>query len=109
MTPGLRLILLLFALIGFGGTGAALAVARYRKVADGDRDVGMIGVAGMLLLFGVLCAAVGVGLSGVLAFGGVVVWASYLFMAQHMGIFRIDAGDGPFTEEEWTEESPRTR
>lgn len=107
MTPGLRIILLLFAIVGFGGAGASIAVARYRHIADGERDLGMVGVASMLFLFGSLCTLVGAGLAGVLAFGGVVMWGAYLFMAQHMGMFRIDAGGSSSAEEETTEESRR--
>ncbi|HEX7052208.1 MAG TPA: hypothetical protein VF188_18510 [Longimicrobiales bacterium] len=107
MTEGLRLLLLLFALIGFGGAGASLAVARYRRLEDGARDLGMLGVAGMLLTFGVLCTAVAAGLAGILAFGGVVVWASYALMGQHIGLFRIEVGRPPSAEEEETEQSRR--
>lgn len=89
MDAGLRVILLLFALVGFGGTGASLGVARYRQVADGERDIGMLGVALMLFIFGALCTAVAAGASGILAFGGVAMWASYVLMAQHLGLFRV--------------------
>lgn len=92
MTAGLHLVLLLFALIGFAGAGAALAVARSRQLADGEYDTGMLGVAGMLLGFGTLCTAVGSGLLGVLAFGGVLLWAGYVMTAQRVGLFRIETG-----------------
>ncbi|MFW6079756.1 MAG: hypothetical protein ACODAE_09050 [Gemmatimonadota bacterium] len=108
MTVGLQIILLLFAVVGFGGTGASLAVARYRRLADGERDLGMWCVAAMLFLFGALCTGVGVGLSGILAFGGVVILVSYMFMARQMGMFEVDSGgDSPPTETEPTEESRR--
>jgi hypothetical protein len=107
MTQGLRFVLLIFALVGFAGAGASLAVARYRKLADGERDLGMMGVAVMLFIFGALCTLIGAGFAGVFAFGGVVVWASYLFMAQRLGIFRIEAGGPPSAEEEATEEPKR--
>lgn len=90
MGVGLEIILLLFAVIGFGGAGASLAVARCRWLEEGDRDVGMWGVAGMLFVFGALCTVVASGLSGVCAFGLVSVWASYVVMAQHLGMFRIE-------------------
>lgn len=107
MTVGLKLILLLFAVVGFGGTGASLAVARYRHLCDGERDFGMICVAAMLFAFGALCAGVGTGLSGILAFGGVVMLAGYLFMARQMGLFEVDAGGSPPAQSEPTEESRR--
>jgi hypothetical protein len=108
MAEGLRIVLLLFAALGFGGAGSALAVARYRQLSDGELDMGMVGVAIMLSLFGVLCTVVGAGWLGVLAFGGVVIWASYVFMAQQMGLFRIDAPrPASEEEEESTEESRR--
>ncbi|HEX6940925.1 MAG TPA: hypothetical protein VF158_16020 [Longimicrobiales bacterium] len=109
MSYGLQLVLLLFAVVGFGGAGASLAVARHRRLADGERDLGMLAVAAMLFVFGALCTVVGVGLAGVFAFGGVVVWASYVFMAQHMGLFRIEPNQPPpFSEEEEAEEHGRT-
>jgi len=100
---GLDIILLLFALVGFGGTGASLAVARSRWLDEGDRDLGMWGVAGMLLVFGALCTLVATGVSGVCAFGSVVIWGSYVLMAQHLGVFRVEArasGRAPRPEEE---------
>ena len=91
---GLAIILLSFALVGFAGAGAALAAARCRWLEQGDRDIGMWGVAVMLAVFGALCTSVATGLSGVCAFGLVAAWASYIFMAQHLGMFRIDARPG---------------
>lgn len=104
MGEGLRVVLLLFALVGYAGAGAALAVARFRWLNGRERDPGMLGVAAMLGAFGALCTAVGTGLAGVLAFGAVAVWASYLFMARRMGMFRIEAGRPRRTEEEPAEE-----
>jgi hypothetical protein len=105
MTAGLQLVLLAFALIGFTGTGAALAVARGRYVNGGEYDAGMIGVAVMMFLFGSLCTMVGSGLLGVAAFGGVMLWAGYVVTAQRVGLFRIETG--------WLEEAcpaePRQR
>jgi len=90
MNTGLRIVLLTFALVGYVGAGAALAAARYRRVSEGERDVGMFGVALMLFCFGALCTAVGVGAGGILAVGLVFVWASYMVMAQHLGMFRVE-------------------
>ena len=105
MTAGLQLILLAFALVAYGGAGASFAVARFRRFSEGERDLGMIGVAVMLFLFGALCTIVGVGLSGVLAFGGVILLTGYVLMAQHMGLFRIESTPPPRPEEERTEET----
>lgn len=107
MSYGLQLVLLVFAVVGFGGAGASLAVARHRRLTDGERDLGMLGVAAMLFVFGTLCTVVGVGVAGVFAFGGVVLWAAYVFMAQHMGIFRVESNQAPLSEEEQPEERGR--
>ncbi len=103
MTTGLRFILLVFALVGFAGTGASLAIARQRQLADGERDLGMVGVAAMLFVFGALCTAVGAGLSGILAFGGVVLWAAYVITADRIGMFKVAAAG----VEEHTPAEPR--
>ncbi|HSJ25489.1 MAG TPA: hypothetical protein VK929_12505 [Longimicrobiales bacterium] len=100
MTAGLQVVLLVFALIGFAGAGACLAVARSRQVADGEYDTGMLGVAGMLFVFGALCTVVGSGLLGVLAFGSITLWAGYVITAQRVGLFRIETG--------WMEEARET-
>jgi hypothetical protein len=92
MHSGLRFMLMLFALVGFGGAGAAMAVARQRLAADGERDLGMLGVAGMLVAFATLCASVASGMAGVLAFGGTVLWVSYVGTAQRIGLFTIETG-----------------
>ncbi len=91
---GLAIILLVFALVGFGGAGASLAVARARWVEEADRDVGMWGVATMLGVFGALCTLVASGLAGLGALGPVAIWASYVLMAQHLGLFRIEVSAG---------------
>jgi threonine/homoserine efflux transporter RhtA len=106
MTHGLQIVLLVFAAMGYAGAGISLAVSRQRKLTEGARDLGMLGVAAMLFLFAALCTVVGVGAIGILAFGGVVLWASYLFMAQRIGLFRIESG-GPSSTEEEDSEAPR--
>ncbi|MDX1675065.1 MAG: hypothetical protein R3314_09755 [Longimicrobiales bacterium] len=88
-------MLLLFALVGFAGAGAALAVARFRFVTEAERDLGLGGIAAMFLIFGALCTLAASGLFGVLAFGGVAVWASYLLTAQRLGLFTIEARSMP--------------
>ncbi|HEX6135148.1 MAG TPA: hypothetical protein VFZ24_14360 [Longimicrobiales bacterium] len=105
MTAGLQVVLLVFAVIGFAGAGASIAVARARYVNDDERDAGMIGVAVMLFVFGALCTLVGSGLLGVVAFGGVMLWVGYVVAAQRVGLFRVETG--------WLEEThpaePRQR
>jgi uncharacterized membrane protein len=107
MTTGLRVVLLLFALVGYLGAGAALAAARYRRLAENERDVGMFGVALMLFFFGALCTMVGVGVLGVAAVGAVVLWASYAVMAQHLGMFQVEVSRLRQTEEQEPEELRR--
>ncbi|MGH7476187.1 MAG: hypothetical protein ACRELD_07850 [Longimicrobiales bacterium] len=91
MVTSLRLVLLGFALVAFAGAGSALAVIRFRRLSEGETDWGMAGVAMLLVTFAGLCTALGAGWIGLLAFGGVALWVSYLFMAQHIGLFRIEA------------------
>lgn len=90
ITTALRLVLLSFALVGYAGAGSSLAVIRQRWLTDGETDWGMAGVAVLLATFASLCTGLGVGLSGVLAFGALAVWVSYVFMAQHIGLFQVD-------------------
>jgi hypothetical protein len=99
----MRFMLLVFALVAFGGAGAALAVARHRFLSEAEKDWGMVGVAGMFAAFGALCTAAAGGLFGVLAFGGVVVWAAYVLMGQRLGLFTIETQSIPPQELEPTE------
>jgi hypothetical protein len=105
MTTGLRIILMLFAVVGFAGAGASLAVARHRFVSDRESDLGMLAVSVMLLVFATLCTAVASGIAGIFAFGGVLLWASYVVTAQRMGLFRVDVS----RLEETAIEGPRQR
>ncbi len=105
MTVGLRLVLLLFAVVGFAATGASLAVARHRFVSDRENDLGMVAVSLMLLVFASLCTLVAVGLSGVLALGSILLWASYVVTAQRIGLFQIEVN----RQEETTVAEPRQR
>lgn len=107
MVHGMRLMLLIFAMIGFSAAGAAVAVARHRLVADGERDYGLGAIAVMFALFGALCTTVASGLFGVLAFGAVVAWGSYLLMGQRLGLFSIEAGPTSPPELEPTEHTNR--
>lgn len=90
ITLGLQVVLLLFGLVGFGGAGAALAVSRCREREQQTADPGMMVVAALLAAFAALCTAIAVEPSGVFAFGGVVAWLSYVLMAQHLQIFRVE-------------------
>lgn len=109
LSAGLQIVLLLFAVVGYAGAGASLAASRHRHIEEGKPDLGLLGVAAMLMLFGALCTVVAVGFTGVLAFGAVVVWASYVLMAQHVGLFTIEAGRPPREEESPTEEPRRAK
>ena len=95
MNLGLEIVLLAFALVGYVGTGASLAVARYRSLDDGHTDIGMLGVALMLVIFGSICTSVAVGGYGVLAVGSVAIWASYVTMARQIGLFSLDVATPP--------------
>lgn len=107
MDIGLKIVLLLFALVGYIGAGASFAVARYRNLAEGERDIGMIGVALMLFMFGALCTSVAAGVWGIPVIGVVTVWTSYVAMASHMGLFSLEF-DRPETEEAYEEPRQRT-
>lgn len=100
---GMRLMLLLFALVGFAGAGAALAVARHRLMSEGERDLGLAGIALMFMAFGALCTVAASGLFGVIAFGAVSVWASYLLMARRLGLLEIDVRSRAASERERTQ------
>jgi hypothetical protein len=90
ITLALRLVLLVFAVVAYAGAGSSAAVIRQRHVVDGESDWGMAGVAGLLAAFAALCTALAVGWSGVLAFGGAAMFVSYVLMAQHIGLFKVD-------------------
>jgi len=105
MTVWLRIALLLIALATFAAGGAALGVVRMRHLHDGSTDWSMVSVAGALTVVGALCTSAATGLLGIPAFGGVTVWASYIFSAQRMGLFRVQTA----TFEEPTIEEPRHR
>jgi hypothetical protein len=82
-----------FAAIAFAGAGVAFAVGRARELSEAETDVGMRAVTALLFGFGAVCMSVATGFSGILAFGGVVAWAAYMFSAQRVGVFRLLAGD----------------
>lgn len=107
MVHGMRLMLLMFAMVGFGAAGAALAAGRYRLLGEGERDYGLIAMAAMFLTFGALCTIAASGLFGIFAFGGVVVWAGYLLMGQRLGLFSIEVHPSPPPELEPTEHRSR--
>ena len=90
MSHAITITLILFAAAGFAGAGAAYAVGRARELSEAEPDLGMRAVTVLLLSFGGICTFVAVGLTGVFAFGGVIVWASYVFSAQRVGVFEIE-------------------
>jgi hypothetical protein len=103
MVQGMRFMLLVFATVGFAAAGAAIAVARFRFLGDGERDIGLSAIAGLFLLFGALCTIAASGILGVLGFGAVVVWSAYLIMGQRLGLFSIETRPGPPPELEPSE------
>ena len=92
MTVELAAILLVFSTIGYGGAGAALAIAHNRAREEPERDLGMLGVATLLLGFAALCSGVLGGIPAVVAVGMPVTAASYLFTAQRLGLFQVRCG-----------------
>jgi hypothetical protein len=105
MMTWIRIGLLLIALAAYVAGGAALAVIRNRWLNEGRNDYGMFSVTGALLAVGSLCTAAATGLLGILAFGGVSTWASYIGTAQRLGIFHVETG----TLMEATFEEPHRR
>jgi hypothetical protein len=105
MTAWIRIGLLLIALVTFAAGGAALGVVRMRGLHDGGADWSMISVAFALISVGGVCTAAATGFLGILAFGGVTVWASYILTAQRIGLFRVQST----TFEEPTIEEPHHR
>ena len=91
-TAVLQVMLLTFAMAGFGGGGASLAVVRSRYALYGERDAGMIAVAAMLFVFGAVCCAVEWGMLGVVAVGSFSAWVGYVVAAQRLGLFQIETG-----------------
>ena len=91
-TAVFEIVLLAFAMAGFGGAGASLAVVRARSTEYGERDAGMIAVAAMLFIFGTVCSVVEWGLVGVCAIGAVSTWVGYVVAAQRLRIFEIETG-----------------
>lgn len=90
MIPVVELALLMFAALGFAGAGAALAVARLHNLDSGETDLGMRALAFVLAVFSAICTVSATGFVGVAAFGGVIVWCSYVLWAQRVGVFRIE-------------------
>ena len=89
MISAINIILLTFAAAGFAGAGAALAVGRARQLMEGEADFGMRVVAIVLMVFAALCTSEAAGLLGVMAFGSVITWSSYVLSAHRIGVFRI--------------------
>jgi hypothetical protein len=93
VSAAIILTLMFFAAIGFAGAGVAFAVGRARELSEGEVDVGMRAVTLLLFVFGAVCTYVSVGFAGILAFGGVVSWTSYIFSAQRVGVFQLYSAD----------------
>lgn len=93
MSVAIIITLMSFAAIGFAGAGVAFAVGRARELSEAEVDVGMRAVTLLLFGFGAVCTYVSVGFTGIFAFGGVVAWASYIFSAQRVGVFRLYSAD----------------
>ena len=95
MISAINIVLLTFAAAGFAGAGTALAVARARQLMEGEPDLGMRVVAIVLMVFAALCTSEAAGLLGILAFGSVVTWSSYVLSAHRIGVFRIAHFEAP--------------
>ena len=91
-TAVFEVVLLAFAMAGFGGAGASLAVVRARSVEYGERDAGMIAVAAMLFIFGTICSVMEWGLVGMCAIGSLSLWVGYVTAAQRLRMFEIETG-----------------
>jgi hypothetical protein len=96
MSAAVLITLLLFGAIGSIAAGLAFALARARVVNEGEDDPRMRLVAQLLLLFGASCTYSAVGFAGVLAFGGVLAWFSYMLSAQQLEVFRISRWERRF-------------
>ena len=90
-----QLALLVFGAIAFGGTGAAIALARHRRANEARADNPMFGLAAVLGAFAVMCTTAAAGWTGVLAVGGAAVFASYVMTARKIGLFEIERGPVP--------------
>jgi hypothetical protein len=88
--PFVKIALLLFAALGFAGAGAALAVGRLRELQEGDSDFGMRALAVVLAVFSAACTISAAGFLGIVAFGAVVGWFSYVICAHRIGVFSIE-------------------
>lgn len=93
MSVAIFVTLMMFAAVAFAGAGMALAVGRAREVSEAIPDVGMRAVSLLLFGFASICTFVAAGLAGVFAYGGVITWASYVYAAQRVGVFKLYSGD----------------
>ena len=94
-------MLLIFAGVAFAGAGAALAIMRQRSADQGEKDIGLALVVGMLVLFGSLCAILSTGFGAIFGFGAVVMWVAYVMTANRIGLFKVEVGP---VQPSWTEE-----
>ena len=90
MSHALAMTLMFFAAIGFAGAGVARAVARAHEMVEAETDLGMRAVMLLLFAFGAACMYVAAGVAGILGFGAVVAWFSYILTAHRLRVFRIE-------------------
>jgi hypothetical protein len=89
MTFAVLSTLLLFGGLSSIASGVAYAVARARVVNEAEQDARMRLVAASLLLFGAASTYAAVGLSGVVAYAGVLAWFSYMLSARQLDVVSI--------------------
>jgi hypothetical protein len=92
MTIFVRIIVLACAAASFAGTGASVAIRRFRTLEEMPDDQGFTAIAGMLFVAGTLCAGLAGGLSAIPAILVPVGCAAYALTAQRLGVFRIETG-----------------
>jgi hypothetical protein len=93
--PFVKVALLLFAALGFAGAGAALAVGRLRELQEGESDFGMRALGMVLAIFSGACTISAAGFLGIIAFGAVISWFSYVLCAHRIGVFSIEHLSAP--------------
>jgi hypothetical protein len=87
-----RILLLICAGAGFAGAGVAAALRRHRQMHYEEDDQGFAAIAAMLCFAAALSADVAGGWTSIAAILVPIGSASYAFMAQRLGVFRIETG-----------------